>query len=428
MSILSSFALLSNLLLGVTGSAARFGGAEPGSTWYGWVQRGKIKNGVGSTLAADHSDLWREDALLMRTLGMRTCRIAASWALIEPREGTFDRAAVDRLREEILLLRGLGIIPLLTLHHFSEPAWFAEKGGWENAENARYFLQFAEYLVRQLGHLVSEYVTIHEPNVYALRGYLTGDWPPEKRHGSPAAALRVLSVLAGTHIRCYRLIHDLRRQLGFTDTKVGFSLLMHAARPKRRLPHVPAGTAHLETELFENRPLAAMATGRFQSPLRNLLRARPGIYCDFLGLSYGSRLPATRRTYGGFRDDLGREIKPQGIVDCCKRMLAIASKPIYITENGVCDNHDTFRARYIAEHLEALCATELPVLRYYYRSFLDGFEWMDGTPARFGLVQTDPAGHRTIKPSGAFYAELIRSGGVTSDMHANLIAGQEYHR
>jgi beta-glucosidase len=109
-------------------------------------------------------------------------------------------------------------------------------------------------------------------------------------------------------------------------------------------------------------------------------------------------------------------------------MLAFASRPIYITENGVCDNQDTFRARYIAEHLEALCAAELPVLRYYYHSFLDGFEWQSGTTARFGLVQTEPEGRRTVKPSGAFYAELIRSGGVTADMHARLIAGQEYHR
>jgi beta-glucosidase len=426
MSVLSSFALPPNILLGVTGSADQFNGAEPGSTWRDWILRSKFYN--GSVLSADRSDLWREDVLLMRSLGIRTCRLTASWAAIEPREGTFDPAAVDRLREEILLLRGLGIIPLLTLHHFSEPAWFAEKGAWENTENARCFLQFVEYLVRQIGHLVSEYVTIHEPNVYALRGYLTGDWPPGKRHSSPAAALRVLSVLAGTHIRCYRLLHDLRRQLGFTDTKVGFSLLLHAARPKRRIPHVPAGAAHLETELFENRPLAAMATGRFQSPLRNLLRARPGVYCDFLGLSYGSRVPAARRAFGGFRDDLGREIKPQGIVDCCRRMLAFASKPIYITENGVCDNHDAFRSRYIAEHLEALSAAELPVLRYYYRSFLDGFEWQGGTNARFGLVQTEPEGHRTVKPSGAFYAELIRGGGVTADMYARLIAGQEYHR
>jgi hypothetical protein len=43
-------------------------------------------------------------------------------------------------------------------------------------------------------------------------------------------------------------------------------------------------------------------------------------------------------------------------------------------------------------------------------------------------VQTDPEGQRTVKHSGSFYAELIRGGGVTSDMFENLVAGQEYHR
>lgn len=425
MSVLSSFTLLPNVLLGVTVSAPC--GAETGGAARDLNQRSKLHND-GSGLTAGHGELWREDVLLMRSLGIRTYRLSASWSLIEPSEGTFDPAAVDRLREEILLLRGLGIIPLLTLHHCAEPLWFAEKGGWANAENARCFLQYVEHLVRRLGHLVSEYITFHEPNALALRGYPTGGRPPGQRRSSPAAALRALSVLAGTHIRCYRLLHDLRRQLGFVDTKVGFSLLLHAARPKRRIPPVPAGAAYLETELFENRPLTAMATGRFQSPLQNHLRARPGVYCDFLGLSYGGRLPVARRSSGGFRDDMGREIRPQGIADCCRRMLAFASRPIYITENGVCDNRDTFRARYIAEHLEALSAARLPVLRYYYHSFLDGFAPQGGTAARFGLVQTDAEGRRTVKPSGAFYAELIHSGGVTADMHARLIAGQEYHR
>jgi hypothetical protein len=66
----------------------------------------------------------------------------------------------------------------------------------------------------------------------------------------------------------------------------------------------------------------------------------PGVYCDFLGLSYGCR----SQPHGGptaASDDL-QGTKASGIVDCCKRMLSSVEKPIYLRENGVCDDHDIF--------------------------------------------------------------------------------------
>ena len=64
-------------------------------------------------------------------------------------------------------------------------------------------------MVRELGHLVSEYITINEPNVYAAEGYYFGNWPPGKKSLKDAG--QVLSVMAAAHIRSYRLIHNLRR-------------------------------------------------------------------------------------------------------------------------------------------------------------------------------------------------------------------------
>jgi beta-glucosidase len=410
------------MLLGVTAHVARQDFAVPDSNWGEWSRLGKIREGGSRAKAGEH---WREDALLMRGMGIQSCRVSAPWALLEPGEGCYDGEAFARLREEILLLRGLGIVPLLTLHHFSEPMWFIRKGGWEKEENAGCFLLFVEKLVRTLGQLLSEYITIQEPNVYAFRGYRTGDWPPGSKSSGGAAALRVLSVMAGTHIRCYRLIHDLRRQLGFSDTKVGFCLRLSAS-PRRLSP--PRTSASLLAEgLIQRRLLEAMTTGRFRAPLRNRLRARPGLYCDFFGLSYVGRHAGSDQ--GAHRDDLGREIYPGGIVSCCAELLKQANLPIYITENGVCDNSDSFRARYICEHLEALCATELPVLRYYYHGLCDGFEWLDGDSAPFGLARIDSeTGQSALKPSGEFYAELIRSKGVTPQIYGRYVAGQEYHR
>lgn len=99
--------------------------------------------------------------------------------------------------------------------------------------------------------------------------------------------------------------------------------------------------------------------------------------------------------------------------------------PIWITENGVCDNHDVLRVRFIAEHLHAVKAAidkGVPVERYYHWSLMDNFEWLEGESARFGLVYIDyESQRRIIKKSGWFYAKICESGGCTEDII------KEYH-
>lgn len=127
-------------------------------------------------------------------------------------------------------------------------------------------------------------------------------------------------------------------------------------------------------------------------------------------------------------NDLGWEIYPAGIVECCRKLHALLPQlPIYITENGTADNHDSFRRRYLYEHLKALTESGLPVTRYYHWCFVDNFEWLEGFTARFGLIHFDPATHRrTVKKSGEFYARMIAEHGITEQM-AREAAGEEYH-
>ena len=84
----------------------------------------------------------------------------------------------------------------------------------------------------RLGHLCDDYVTINEPNVYALNGYRDGIWPPGKKNLK--SAMRAMSVMASAHIRAYRLIHRLRREMGLRGTRVGVALHMRSFAPKNR--------------------------------------------------------------------------------------------------------------------------------------------------------------------------------------------------
>ena len=127
-------------------------------------------------------------------------------------------------------------------------------------------------------------------------------------------------------------------------------------------------------------------------------------------------------------NDLGWEIYPQGIAEVCQKLYNITPLPLYITENGTCDNTDTFRSRYLYEHLKVLSECGLPVQRYYHWCFCDNFEWLEGQSARFGLVHIDyDTQQRTVKESGRFYAEMIRDGGV-SDALYDTYCRVGYHR
>lgn len=428
---MNGFQLKNNMLLGVASAATQVDGGRLDHTWNDWYEKGHIKDGSDPAVATGHWERWREDIVLMHRLGIETYRFGVEWARVEPREGEFDEEAISHIKEEIMLMLALGIKPLVTLHHFTNPMWFEEKGSWEKYENVRSFLLYVEKMVKSIGHLVNEYITINEPNVYATNGYFFGQWPPGKK--SPTATIEVMSNLAAAHIKSYRLIHDMRRSMGFRNSKVSFANHLRVFEPKNHMNPANRAGAKMMESLFQGLITRAMLTGEFKKPLKNNGRDRRGAYCDFHAVNYYSRSTVGTAFSDGVREgcvknDLGWEIYPAGIVKCCEKLMAITHLPIYITENGTCDLSDSFRSRYIYDHLRALCSSKLPIKRYYHWCFNDNFEWVEGNFARFGIVHTDfETLERSVKRSGEFYSEIIKNHGVTEEMFDEYVAGEEYH-
>jgi len=173
--------------------------------------------------------------------------------------------------------------------------------------------------------------------------------------------------------------------------------------------------------LFQSSISRAFLTGRGCFPLRGVGDGGEGLFCDFHAINYYSRTAVSGLKDGTLDNvsvnDLGWEIYPPGIVQCARELYELAPLSIYITENGTCDNTDSFRSRYIYEHIKVLCESGLPISRYYHWCFTDNFEWLEGFSARFGLVYVDYATQqRRIKESGEFYGKMIREGGVTQQM------------
>ncbi len=424
------FRLLPGMQLGVSSAPAQIEGGNVDHNWNDWYRLGKIKDGSSPGRANRHLELWREDIDLMHSMGIKCYRLGIEWARLEPEEGAWDKEAVRYYRRLLKYMKKCGIEPLLTLHHFTNPMWFERRGGFADEKNIPAFLRFVSFAVRAFGDLVSEYITINEPNVYATLGYYDGGFPPGE--DSVMLASKVMSVMAACHIRSYNMIHRLRRKMGYRDTKVGYA---HAARvfsPADRKNPLHGAFARISKWMFQGAVVKACLTGQFLPPLRNILDIPPGQYADFLGLNYYTRSTVSRIGDGmapnAVKNDLGWEIYPPGIVECARELYAVLKRPIYVTENGTCDNKDVFRSKYIYEHLKVLCEDVLPVERYYHWCFCDNFEWLEGESARFGIVHVNyETQKRTVKKSGRFYSEIIVQGGVTEALYQEYVAGEAYH-
>ena len=423
------FTLTNGMRMGVSTASTQIEGGDVNSNWNDWYRQGRITDGTDPATGNDHWLQWQTDTDLLQEMGMQLYRFSIEWARLMPTPDQVDEEVVARHRQELLALQQRGIRPLMTIHHFSNPMWFENMGAFTKRENLHHYTKLVELAVDRFGDLCSDYITINEPNVYATNSYFFGTWPPGQK--SLGQTIAVMENLATCHILAYQIIHAKRSAMGYSDTMVGAANHVRVFAPKNPKNPWHCFCARLTKWLFQDALTQAMTFGKFPLPLHNHRNLPRGEYTDFIGVNY-----YTRSTVSGIgdgvqenspRNDLNWEIYPQGIVQCAQELYALLPRPIWITENGTCDNNDRFRCRYLYEHLKALSQSDLPVERYYHWCFCDNFEWIEGNWAKFGLVSVDPnTKARKIKTSGQFYSQIIANGGVTQEMYLTFVAGQEY--
>ena len=97
----------------------------------------------------------------------------------------------------------------------------------------------------------------------------------------------------------------------------------------------------------------------------------------------------------GMLSALGWEIYPEGLYNLIMQIKNQWNNiPIFITENGIADKHDSYRAPFIVSHLRQLRkAIEhgAHVIGYLHWSFMDNYEWLDNyrPEGKFGLFSID---------------------------------------
>jgi beta-glucosidase len=410
------FRLPDSLVLGCATAATQIEGGDKNNSWYAWAQKpGKIEDGTSPERANQHWNRFEQDLSLMSHMGIKHYRFGIEWSRIEPSEGVFDDAAMEHYRTEIKCMLSHGIQPLVTLHHFSNPIWFEKKGAFEHKSCIPIFRRYASYVISNLSDLCSDFVTINEPNVYAVFGYVYGTWPPGQT--KLLRSFRVLKHLTLCHLHTYQDIHAAYKD---RPVRVGFANHLRVFVPYGKGP-IDAIQSKIMEYLFQGALTKSMSTGQLAFPVGFGAPLGKGRFYDYIGINYYTR--SVTRNFSEMictdlpTNDLGWDIYPEGLSILCKEQYKKYRAPIWITENGTCDKEDDFRSAFIYDHLKQIRDDALPVERYYHWTFMDNFEWAEGESAPFGLVACDFATQtRKIRPSGHFYHDLIREKGVTQAM------------
>src|SRR5262245_41875283 len=137
-------------------------GGNDRNDWWEWEgEPGKILDGSRSGRACLHWERYEEDLDLLKGLGLDAYRFSVEWSRLEPDFGCYDEAALAHYRAVAEACRARGIAPMVTLHHFTNPRWFAALGGWETHANLPHFVRFARRVGAALGDLVDDWVTIN---------------------------------------------------------------------------------------------------------------------------------------------------------------------------------------------------------------------------------------------------------------------------
>jgi beta-glucosidase len=420
---------------GAATSAHQVEGGTTNNNWTRWEGhvrpdgRPGIYTGERCGQAADHWNRFESDLELMATLGLDLYRFSIEWSRVEPTEGRFDGGALDRYRSWCLQLRGAGIEPMVTLHHFTEPLWVTDRGGWEHAATPAAFERFVRHVVTALGDVVDWWLTVNEPAVYATAGWLLGEFPPGKR--DPVAATRVLEHLLVGHARAYHAIHELDRTDADGDGApclVGVPKNLIIFRPRWRWNPLDRVAARIVHRFFNAAPLDAMTTGRVRLDIPGRVRRRAthrGLAgtLDYLGVNHYFRQLIGVDPRGLFalgltfdetaeKSDMGWSLTPSSLAEAV-RFAARYGKPLLVTEHGTADGDrpDHRRRRFLAESLAALSAAVadgVDVRAYVHWSLLDNFEWAHGFAPRFGLYRVDYATQeRTLTSGGELYRDVI---------------------
>ncbi len=407
-------------------------------------RRGKIKTGETGNNTANHYARYKEDIALMAKLGYPAYRFSVSWPRIFPKgRGTLNQAGLDFYKRLLDELNDKHIEPWVTLYHWDLPQALQDRGGWHNRDTAYAFQEYTDAFAKAMEGRAARYITLNEPMVHTIIGHMLGQHAPGIH--KIFSGYRVAHNLMLAHGLAVQTVRQAvpKALVGITHHLTTVDNIRHDTYPpyahkadaflnRLWLDTIYKGTLPREIErqyLYQNRK--NLKDGDFEiikTPI------------DFLGINNYTRNIVRQTLLPHFnfqpikpnqpdilRTAMGWEEYPEGLYRLLSRIRdEYGNPPVYITENGVAYMeklekgaiHDQNRINFLHNYLSATMRAireGADVRGYFVWSFMDNFEWAEGTKMTFGLVHVDYEHgtlNRTPKDSAYWYSELIKKNSL----------------
>ena len=246
------------------------------------------------------------------------------------------------------------------------------------------------------------------------------------------AAKVTVNLLRG-HAAAYRVIHELQpeAQVGVA-TNYRSLVPAHSWSPLDKLP------VKIQDQLFNRAFNNALVNGKLDLVFKKVTLPEVAKTQDFIGLNYYTRdmvsFDITRPA-----EMFGRRYFPKDALVSPTGFLANVPAgfwdglrwahkfdlPIIITENGVEDDTDALRPRYLVEHLHQVWRAanfNWRVKGYFHWSLVDNFEWERGWTQRFGLWGLDMNTQQRIRRKSVdVYESICKENAIDSEMVKELV-------
>lgn len=376
--------------------------------------------------AVDRYHRYEEDISLLAEAGLNAYRFSIEWARIEPEEGQFIESEVEHYRQVVACCKAHGVEPVVTLHHFSSPAWLIAKGGWQAESTVDYFVRYVRYVMERLSSELHYVCTINEANmglqVAAISQRITrqmqamadrGQTPGgdgraqmglnlEKMMANAQAAAAESVAVFGTPqphtftsalsaegdtiiMKAHAAARDAIKEI-FPDLKVGLTLSLHDFQPV--MGGEEAAAKEWEDELLHYLPVIGQD--------------------DFLGVQNYTRMlmgpdGSMPTPEGAELTQMDYEFYPEALEHVLRKVARVYHGDLLVTENGIATADDIRRVAFIQRATDGVAncvADGIPVKGYFYWSLLDNFEWQKGFSMTFGVIAVDRTTQKRMpKPS-----------------------------
>jgi beta-glucosidase len=433
--------------------------------WYQWEAGGHC----GSTCSGDHADdgpdFWNKyeiDLDNAKSMSNNSIRLGIEWARVFPTAESFasmtpDAAAVQRYHDILAAARERGLEPMVTLHHFSTPVWLADltdwenKPGWEDPAMADKFAAFAGWAAAEYGAQVDWWITLNEPFGYVATGWYGATSPPGFSGQVDMAVAVTMNMIDG-HAKAYDALHaadTVDADMDGQAAMVSIAAHMRVFQPKNPADPLDVRATEVLRYIFNTAWLDAIVDGKrdenldmdIDDPGEGIDPAWMG-RADYIGLNYYgiSIVVATGNedTYPvigiPFMNDLdnqglelpitdyGWTIYPQGFRTVIDE-AASYGVPVVITENGLADQDDDQRPRFLMDHVYEIARAideGVDIRGYMHWTLVDNFEWAAGYCPEFGLFHVDwddPARPRHMGAGAAIYKRIIDANTIPLELY-----------